>query len=214
MGKIKDKKHANLMKLFIKQYGWFTHQKGVKTDVEYIFNYYGDRGSIDLINFYKSNIIEIYEFKTQIEDIGEVIRQLKRYEYVINKLHPSNSIIKNLVITRTEENLRNFLDNLELFHRGLPFTKIYFIDSDESGNMILSMTNNIEYNEKDLNAGLSELSTTSYIINIFALSGFQISPEVLVELVGRPKDEVIQIMKKVHPSILIVGKEHLDAQER
>lgn len=79
----KDSKHAELVQEF-KQY-WkekTEDSKEILSELEVPYNYYGERGFIDLkIEEFQNNKLEkcmLFEMKTSLQDIGETTRQFKR----------------------------------------------------------------------------------------------------------------------------------------
>lgn len=150
-----DKKHAELLSKFMdwkKKYYKKGKTKGkkkiVKCLTEVPYNYYGDRGFVDLVfrtrNEYDDGMflryITLYELKTDLDDIGRAIRQVKKQKRYFPKdrkdLLPdvnreNYSIHSHLVISFKRENWRNYLDTLSLFNFDDVFTSAYFFDKDK-----------------------------------------------------------------------------------
>lgn len=88
--------------------------------VEEPFNYFGQSGFIDFYSISPSvhhrhkKTLLIYDFKTSIEDIGETIRQLKKYkEYFPKKFENKYKIaevITFIVLDITDEKTTNIID--------------------------------------------------------------------------------------------------------
>ena len=66
---MRDRKHAEMIRAYIDRFALENYQ----TEVPY--NYYGSRGFVDLVVIGKK--VKLVEFKTRLDDIGEIIRQVK-----------------------------------------------------------------------------------------------------------------------------------------
>lgn len=118
----KDEKHKNMINGFI---GRFDPSKYKIFETEYKFNYYGDRGYIDLLVVDEINDsgfsrwVNIYEFKTQILDVGDTIRQVKNYAKNIRREFKNDRIECNIVMYDTVHNLEHLYENIEYYYTAL-----------------------------------------------------------------------------------------------
>ena len=93
MPKVTDEKHRNLLNKYIKHteslmiYG---SEKNTSIEVEYPYNYYGDRGFIDVLVIRNLgdilNSIRICEVKPDLDNLGEAIRQLRKAKNALLKI--------------------------------------------------------------------------------------------------------------------------------
>jgi hypothetical protein len=81
------------------------------------YNYYGDRGIVDLFVRYKNDKDHIFEIKSNPKNANEVLRQfnrMKKYFYKGTDLERRNSTFE-LCFTPTAKNLRHFKENKEMY---------------------------------------------------------------------------------------------------
>lgn len=72
---MKDQKHAEMIKSWIKRMRYVETRMPFELEVPY--NFFGERGFIDLV-VRVGNYELLFEFKTQIDDLGKTLRQFKR----------------------------------------------------------------------------------------------------------------------------------------
>lgn len=128
--KLGDLKHAKMIKVVLKEYS-SCHS----FEVESPFNYYGERGFVDLAQLEITNAImpngertrwqlTLWEMKTKLEDVGQTLRQIHKAKKYFLKARKSINGIKipidiylqsRLVFLDTLENWRVFNENIELF---------------------------------------------------------------------------------------------------
>lgn len=112
-----DKKHRLLMTRFIAT----CLPKDTVIDTEVPYNHYGIRGFVDIVStksFDKYNFHQLYELKTNLNDVGEAIRQVKKQEKWYKTgvdLPQQDEIMSYLVLPFTKENVEVFLENTALF---------------------------------------------------------------------------------------------------
>ena len=127
MVELYDKKHAEFLKHFLEhEHELLVSPEGTILDVEYYFNYYGERGNIDIFTHlphgYCSkcdrfhDYFAFYELKPYIYDLGDTIRQIKRYYYVLEKTFPNcKHNYGKLVLPLTIENIEHIYDNYAIY---------------------------------------------------------------------------------------------------
>lgn len=166
---VKDKEHSEFLKRFLQLEGksltyWnnTSPKEGyppteVKLEVEYYFNHYGERGYMDIVVFNNRkycikcdrvhNSIEFYEIKPRIFDIGDTIRQIKKYYYVLEKVHSNYSHNYGcLVLPYTLENLEHFYENNDIYENG--FKNLNAFDVKFYRNQNISL--NLRYDNTDI----------------------------------------------------------------
>lgn len=116
--KTKDEEHKNMIIGFIKNMNISDYNT---FETEYKFNYYGDRGYIDLLTVSNdvNEWIDIYEFKTAIIDVGDTIRQVKKYAKNIKRMFNSSTLSCSIVVYDTIPNLKHLYDNIEYYYTAL-----------------------------------------------------------------------------------------------
>lgn len=109
----RDQEHAELIEEFLQLEEW---QNPEEYKIEEPYNYYGERGFIDLLIIMKGTYY-LFEFKTELRDIGETIRQVKKMGkyYPKEKDLSSESIHSYLVVKDTEENRKRIWKHRNLF---------------------------------------------------------------------------------------------------
>jgi len=130
--KVKDEQHAKLQNLFAKR---VIYNANEQTKVEYHFDHYGNKGSIDVIKWLETNSsktdISIFELKLEIENVQETIHQIHRYRnYILSNSDLffgrllNKSIETHLVIYNTWRNV----DILKRFKNIFLKSEINYID--------------------------------------------------------------------------------------
>lgn len=135
--KTKDEEHKNMINGYIKIYRDMDRFELYET--EYKFNYYGDRGYIDLLAVTKDDYdgtkgVYVYEFKTDIVGVGDMIRQVKNYTENTRRIMNRNLNVDfllecNIIIYDTIFNLKHLYDNIEYY-----YTALYNNKSNFEGN--------------------------------------------------------------------------------
>jgi len=133
--RVKDDKHAQLVQKILTLNPF---QANYYNRAEFVFNFKGYRGSIDvlkwLVDSHGTAFINIYEIKPELIDIGETIRQINNYKNYLStikdtRLGPHSAKIINtfLVVSFTDRNLE-IIDRFKemLYYSGL--TGIIFND--------------------------------------------------------------------------------------
>lgn len=110
---MKDQKHAEMVKSWVKPY----IVAKIPFEMEVPYNFFGERGFVDLVvhgNHYEL----LYEFKTQIDDLGETIRQFKRMATFYPKCSRSSfkPYRSMLILLDTPENTSIFFKYCEMFN--------------------------------------------------------------------------------------------------
>ena len=136
--KTKDEEHKNMIKCFI-ECNYSSDYKLFET--EYKFNYYGDRGYIDLLTVDKNDPpwVSIYEFKTGILDVGDTIRQVKKYAQNIKRIYKPDILSCEIVVYDTLSHIRHLYENIKYYGTALNcgngvFYAFRFIDT--TGNLV------------------------------------------------------------------------------
>lgn len=132
--KVIDERHANLMNKWLSMMERNT-PKSVKIETEYYFNYYGERGYIDIIDFHDFDLrnkryshINITEIKPIIDDVGNLIRQIKKYRETIPKVVRCKEIGRiNIVVEFNAMNIQIVRDYFKILQKGLGSFEIYFV---------------------------------------------------------------------------------------
>lgn len=96
-------------------------------DIEIPYNFYGFKGWVDLVEIIKGipnvckNVVFLTELKTQLQDIGETIRQVKRMNDYFLK---GCTIIKGLKVNLSEQDtchskliILDTQDNIDIFQK-------------------------------------------------------------------------------------------------
>jgi len=129
-----DKEHAEFMNQFISEY----KEKGYNVEHEVPYNWYGDRGFIDIV-LCKGNKLIICELKPQLTDIGETIRQVRKAEDVFLKAKPEYSRFEDikfvLVLKATNENL----EVCKQYSEVLKGVKVIFWNTDKKAQERISL---------------------------------------------------------------------------
>ena len=142
LGKTKDNKHAEIMNYIVKnlRYTKGFPENSQSIEVESPYNYYGDRGFVDIVVYSKNTILKrdnitekffhydsltLWEIKTELNDIGELLRQINRAQkYFLkarqiigkHKIDTQRTEVKSfLVFPNTPHNIKTFNENTELF---------------------------------------------------------------------------------------------------
>lgn len=85
-----DLRHRTLLNKLLELKDFENWHKPIDVEIEYPYNYYGDRGFIDVLAITKDTT-SIYEIKPDLENLGEAIRQLRKAENILKKLNYSGS---------------------------------------------------------------------------------------------------------------------------
>lgn len=104
---LKDKKHAEMIQ------SWVRNHPNSSYKFEVPFNYFGERGFVDLI----SDEVNLYSFKTEIVDLGETLRQFNRMkEFYPKYVHAAPiHFTSRLVMLHSPENIGIFSQFKEAF---------------------------------------------------------------------------------------------------
>lgn len=134
----KDYKHSKMISYFLKEKKELDAQNKEKrkyqTEVHY--NHYGTRGYIDVIEQEKTKrnpnkfFLWIYEMKTTIDDLGQMIRQLKTAQEVIEKDPDVSFAVICPVILLKDNNIKIIMENLE-YIESAEIGGVYFLDYEE-----------------------------------------------------------------------------------
>ncbi len=136
--KTKDEEHKNMIKCFIE----YNYSSGYKLfETEYKFNYYGDRGYIDLLTVDKNDPpwVSIYEFKTDILDVGDTIRQVKKYAQNTKRIYKPAVLVCEIVMYDTLSHIRHLYENIKYYGTALnSIDDVYYAFRfiDNIGNLI------------------------------------------------------------------------------
>lgn len=117
--RVKDEKHADMINAYIEMHEKYSGS-AIRVNFEYEvpFNYYGNRGWVDLVQHQSNDITMLIEFKTKLLDIGETLRQYKNMKEFYPKYKPAKpprEYISQLIILDTHENREIFFKNKRLF---------------------------------------------------------------------------------------------------
>lgn len=137
---MKDKRHADMVNKVV---NILRNNTNNILEVEQPYNYFGDRGVIDLawaLPWSGCWCIRLIEFKTEIVDLGETIRQIKKaskyYPLSNNTVNgviiPSdNLVVQNvLVIADTEQNINKIIEYKNMLASINNFTCSVLVDDN------------------------------------------------------------------------------------
>ncbi len=148
---IKDEKHAKMITEYIKFIKLKREEFGLEEwefETEVPYNYYGDRGYVDLIVIEKNKFDfgyhkkYLFEFKTEIRDVGEMLRQFKRMKKYYPKTDDDMSEYSfNIFVLVNDKNINTILDNIEYI--GEKFIKLYMLFFNMEKETVKSYHNKI-----------------------------------------------------------------------
>jgi len=146
--RVVDDKHATMVQKILNYHPFQVHYNQL---VEFTFNYYNLRGSIDVIKWViDSNGIanfSIYEIKPELTNLGETIRQINAYIEYLSKINDprlgqynSKYIRSSLVVLLTNRNV----ELVNRFRDKLRYSGINSIIFDDEARNLLHYRNMID----------------------------------------------------------------------
>jgi len=150
---LSDKRHRTLLNSLVVDLKTADKKyvQGTKYFIEHYYNHYGQRGFIDLLTKSNDSLINIFEVKPNLENLGEALRQLNRSEDVIKKHaidemdYWDNRILKKIVTYLNKENYKIVLDSWSILNE-TSIGIIFFCEKNDKNDLFWP----IHYKEYDV----------------------------------------------------------------